>query len=174
MSFIFTMASAHGIEQTERLASVNMQKVKIKIKALKLSVSICLQKETDDYLFRALRVCQVTESEVNPEEMCCGEICAPVERGDLRDIDGTWIAHPQGFVYAEALPPVTASPSPIDHCLHHTVNDLGNIPSRRQTERKERMPTSWLDTSEWSLRVIPSPIADFINRDSEGSTLIGG
>lgn len=34
--------------------------------------------------------------------------------------------------------------------------------------------TSWLETSEWSSLVIPSPIADFINRDSDGKTLIGG
>ena len=29
-------------------------------------------------------------------------------------------------------------------------------------------------TSPWSLRVIPSPMADFISRESEGSTLMGG
>ena len=34
--------------------------------------------------------------------------------------------------------------------------------------------TSWLDTSEWSSRVMPSPIALFMSRDSDGSTLIGG
>ena len=34
--------------------------------------------------------------------------------------------------------------------------------------------TSWLDTSEWSSLVIPVPIADFMRRDSEGNTLIGG
>lgn len=34
--------------------------------------------------------------------------------------------------------------------------------------------TSWLDTSAWSFLVIPSPIADFINRDNDGNTLIGG
>ena len=34
--------------------------------------------------------------------------------------------------------------------------------------------TSWLDTSAWSFRVIPSPMADFINLESDGSTLIGG
>lgn len=41
-------------------------------------------------------------------------------------------------------------------------------------ELKFSIFTSWLDTSEWSLRVIPSPMADFINRDKDGSTLIGG
>ena len=34
--------------------------------------------------------------------------------------------------------------------------------------------TSWLETSEWSSLVIPSPMADFIKRDKEGNTLIGG
>ena len=34
--------------------------------------------------------------------------------------------------------------------------------------------TSWLETSEWSLRVMPSPIADFMRRDRDGNTLIGG
>jgi hypothetical protein len=33
---------------------------------------------------------------------------------------------------------------------------------------------SWLDTSPWSLRVMPSPMADFMRRESDGSTLIGG
>lgn len=34
--------------------------------------------------------------------------------------------------------------------------------------------TSWLETSAWSFLVIPSPMADFIRRDSEGNTLMGG
>jgi len=34
--------------------------------------------------------------------------------------------------------------------------------------------TSWLETSAWSSRVIPSPMADFISRDNDGKTLIGG
>lgn len=33
---------------------------------------------------------------------------------------------------------------------------------------------SWLETFQWSSRVIPSPMADFISRDKDGSTLIGG
>lgn len=38
----------------------------------------------------------------------------------------------------------------------------------------EATRTSWLDTSAWSFLVMPSPMADFISRDNEGSTLIGG
>ena len=34
--------------------------------------------------------------------------------------------------------------------------------------------TSWLETSAWSLRVMPSPMADFIRREREGKTLMGG
>ena len=34
--------------------------------------------------------------------------------------------------------------------------------------------TSWFDTSPWSFLVSLSPIALFISRDSDGSTLIGG
>src|SRR3954465_6809977 len=33
---------------------------------------------------------------------------------------------------------------------------------------------SWLDTSPWSFRVMPSPMADFMRRDRDGSTLMGG
>lgn len=42
-------------------------------------------------------------------------------------------------------------------------------------ESKEQAArTSWLETSAWSFLVIPSPMADFISRDKEGSTLMGG
>lgn len=34
--------------------------------------------------------------------------------------------------------------------------------------------TSWLETSPWSFLVMPSPMADFIRREREGSTLMGG
>lgn len=36
------------------------------------------------------------------------------------------------------------------------------------------MAYSWLETFQWSSRVMPSPMADFISRDSDGSTLMGG
>lgn len=51
----------------------------------------------------------------------------------------------------------------------------------RRGLQRQRVPlpsrpalTSWLETSPWSFLVMPSPMADFIRRESEGSTLMGG
>ncbi|TNN40824.1 hypothetical protein EYF80_049015 [Liparis tanakae] len=43
-----------------------------------------------------------------------------------------------------------------------------------QPEVPRDTPGSWFETSAWSFLVIPSPMADFIRRDSEGNTLMGG
>ena len=40
--------------------------------------------------------------------------------------------------------------------------------------KQSRSHTSWLETSAWSFLVMPSPMADFINLDNDGSTFIGG
>lgn len=57
----------------------------------------------------------------------------------------------------------------------HSLRELLLLPSHTlfMVQRARRF-TSWFDTSAWSFRVIPSPMADFIKRDREGSTLIGG
>ena len=44
----------------------------------------------------------------------------------------------------------------------------------KKTPRIQAQPTSWLDTSPWSFLVSSSPIALFISRESDGSTLMGG
>ena len=50
------------------------------------------------------------------------------------------------------------------HCLHTPTH----------THTCTHAHTSWLDTSAWSRLVMPSPMADFIKRERDGRTLIGG
>lgn len=61
------------------------------------------------------------------------------------------------------------------HCVNYYCCIPTLLPSHTlfMVQRARRF-TSWFDTSAWSFRVIPSPMADFIKRDREGSTLIGG
>ena len=63
----------------------------------------------------------------------------------------------------------TFSPSfQMERGKERVVQEYGMMEGVAQT------PTSWLDTSAWSLRVMPSPMADFIRRERDGRTLIGG
>jgi hypothetical protein len=44
----------------------------------------------------------------------------------------------------------------------------------RERERERKRSITWFETSEWSQRVRPSPMALFMRRDRDGRTLIGG
>lgn len=72
-------------------------------------------------------------------------------------------------VWSSLMPPFS-SWSRLSFWIIHS-----SVPARWVVKvRTDRLRTSWLETSAWSLRVIPSPMADFISRERDGSTLMGG
>ena len=103
------------------------------------------------------------EKEKNVLVKCCFSPCAHLTLRAQNDVP--WLTKPLSNLSKNSR----ASLSSLDRASSPTTAFMAAA-----SRPMAYLAYSWLETSEWSPRVSFSPMADFIRRESEGRTLIGG